>query len=105
MRKFKILFLAIIGSVLLSSCGKPSLEEDAQTAAELSNISNQRALDSDFSGAEKYYRDAQEIIDKYRNTDKFKDFFTLYNGFLEAGAYKQMESYVKEENQIEKNGF
>ena len=81
-----LLFVAL----LFSSCGKPSLEEDAQKAAGFTNISNQRASDNDYQGAEKYYKDAQEIIDKYRGGDNFRDFFSLYNGYLEAGVYQQM---------------
>lgn len=84
----------ILVATLLYSCGKHSLEDDAQRAAEFTNISNQRASDNDYQGADKYYKDAQEIIDKYRGEDNFHDFFTLYNGFLEAGVYKQMEGYI-----------
>lgn len=89
--------MILLSNVLLISCKQPTMEQDAQQAAEYSNISNQRASINDFSGAEKYYKDAQEIIDKYRNTNSFNDFFTLYNGYIEAQVYKKMEGRLLDE--------
>lgn len=89
--------MILLSSAVLVSCKQPTMEQDALKAAELSNISSQRALVNDFNGAEKYYRDAQEIIDKYRNTDSFNDFFTLYNGYIEAQVYKKMEGRLLDE--------
>lgn len=108
MKKITFILLVALCPLFFFSCKKATMEEDAKKAAELSNISNLRAIESDFGGAEKYYKDAQEIIDKYRGTEQFQEFFTLYNGFFEAGALQQAQQYIGDEpvdEEMEQNTF
>lgn len=91
--------------VFFSSCGKPSLEDDARKAAEFTNESNRRASDSDFQGASRYYNEAQEIIDRYRGEENFHEFISQYDGFLEIGIYNNLNvgdaSSTSEDNSIQ----
>lgn len=96
MGKLKFILFFILGVVMLTSCKEPSIEDDAKEAAECTRMSNQMARENDLKGAEKYYRDAQEIIEKYRTTDQFDNFFMLYNGYVEASSFSDMQEALKE---------
>lgn len=85
--KLSKLVIYVLTLLFLSSCSEPTIEEDAKTAADLVNKSNQLALDNDVSGSGKSYAEAQSIIKKYRHTKEFTKFYELYSSFLEMNAF------------------
>lgn len=97
MKFIKIIVCFISFSMLFLACSKPSMDDDARKAAELSGLSTQRAVDNDWSTSNKYYQEAQEIIDKYRDSDKFEEFYTLYNNYLELSISESMMSDQKDD--------
>jgi len=72
--------LTIILLFLCASCS--SLDSDAKRAAELNTESMDYIKKQDLQKAEELYKESQEIINQYKNTDKYKDFYTAYNKYL-----------------------
>lgn len=85
MRLLTILLSISLASILFA-CSGPSIEEDARSAADLSRISNQCAIDNDMTGAGKAYSEAQAIMEKYKNLGKFEEFYEIYNSYLQESA-------------------
>ncbi len=95
--------LLLIFLPLFSSCSEPTMEEDARTAADLSRISNQCAIENDMAGAGKAYNEVQTIMEKYKDLDKFDEFYDLYGSFLGESASiedakMQKQNDVQDEN-------
>ena len=81
-----ILLISVFFSIFLLSCSEPSIQDDAQKAAELSRLSNISAMENDLGAAGKLYNEAQEIMNKYRHNGKFDEFYQLYSSFLQESA-------------------
>lgn len=72
--------LTIILLLLCVSCS--SVDSDAKKAAELNLKSMDYIKKQDLQKAEELYKESQEIINKYKSTDKYTDFYTAYNKYL-----------------------
>lgn len=81
-----ILLISAFFSIFLLACSEPSIQDDAQKAAELSRLSNISAMENDLGAAGKLYNEAQEIMNKYRHNGKFDEFYQLYSSFLQENA-------------------
>lgn len=87
MNRFKLVLLfGIFFSLFFMACSEPSIQEDAQKAAELSRLSNVSAMENDLGAAGKLYNEAQEIMNKYRQNGKFDEFYQLYSSYLQESA-------------------
>lgn len=84
-----ILLFCIFFSVLFLACSEPSIQDDAQKAAKLSQLSNEAAMKNDLNAAGNLYNDVQTIFNKYRENGKFDEFYQLYNSFLEESAIQE----------------
>lgn len=74
----KLAFLSIILlTILLSSCS--SLESDAKEAAELNIQSLEYIKEQELEKAEEVYKEVQEIIARYKETEKYLEFYKLYS--------------------------
>ncbi|WP_108821011.1 hypothetical protein [Dysgonomonas sp. Marseille-P4361] len=74
----KLAFLTItLFTVLLSSCS--SLESDAKEAAALNIQSLEYIKEQELEKAEEVYKEAQEIIARYKETEKYLDFYKIYS--------------------------
>lgn len=82
--------------VILGGCSKPSMEQDARSAADLSRISNDCARNNDLAGAGKAYSEAQAIMEKYKDEGKFDEFYEIYNSYLQENAKKEDSQLVSE---------
>lgn len=106
MRLHRILLLFIFIS-FFCACSEPSIVDDARAAADLSRISNQCALENDMAGAGKAYSEAQVIMEKYKDLNKFDEFYQLYCSFLEDSAKtedaKMEQKYAEEDTDSKKN--
>lgn len=76
MKNMKRIALVFIQIIFLISCS--SLDGDARKAAELNNESLRYAADDKLEDSEEAYRKSQEIIDEYRDSQNFEEFFKLY---------------------------
>lgn len=70
----------IILLFLCVSCS--SVDSDAKKAAELNLKSIEYIRKQDLQEAEKLYKQSQEIINHYKNTDDSNEFYTAYNKYL-----------------------
>jgi len=78
----KLAYLLILSlSVWLNSCN--SLDSDAQEAAKLNLKSLECAKNADLQKAEELYKQSQEIIAQYKGTEKYQEFYTAYNNYME----------------------
>jgi len=86
----KIIYILFLGLYMFTflACSEPTMEEDAQRAAELTMMSNQYSGDNDMSNAGKAYAESQEIMNKYKKLDKFDEFYQIYLTFLEESSYR-----------------
>lgn len=66
--------------VLLSSCS--SLESDAKEAAELNLESLEYIKEQKLEKAEETYKEAQEIIARYKGTEKYLEFYEIYSEYM-----------------------
>lgn len=78
MKRFIIYSLFFIP--LLSSCS--SVDGDAKEAADLNRRSINHARDLELEKAEKCYKESREIVNKYKDTDRFEEFYTAYNKYM-----------------------
>ncbi|MFR9165413.1 MAG: hypothetical protein ACLVKO_03955 [Dysgonomonas sp.] len=58
------------------------MKKDAERAAELVNKSKEATLNYDLESAEKFYKEYQEIKNKYKNTDNNNEFEKTYWEYL-----------------------
>lgn len=82
---FAILFTLF--SVLLLSCSEPTMEEDAQKAADLTSQSNQYSMEDNYKDAGRAYEEVQEIMTKYKRMGKFDEFYLMYSLLLQDASY------------------
>lgn len=87
MKKSIYIISIVLSMLVVQACGEPTLEDDAQKAAELTSLSNQYTMDNDLSRAGKAYEEVQEIINKYKQQDKFDEFYQLYISILQEQSY------------------
>lgn len=88
-------FLLLATVILLSACN-PSIEDDARSAADLTRISNEYARNNDMAAAGKAYNDVQDIMNKYKELDRFDEFFGLYNSYVVQYEEASAEKYFSE---------
>jgi len=69
-------------ALLLSYVSCSSVDSDAKEAAELNLKSIEYIREQDLQEAEELYKKSQEIINRYKNTGKAKDFYTAYNKYF-----------------------
>lgn len=81
-----ILLFSIFVTMFFLACSEPTIQEDAQKAAELSRLSNISAMENDLGAAGKLYNESQTIMNKYRQNGKFEEFYQLYSGYLQESA-------------------
>lgn len=77
------------------------MEEDAQSAAELTVRSNKYSSENNMSGAGAAYTEAQEIMNKYKKDGKFEDFYQLYINYLQDESASTLGSQEPVESNIE----
>lgn len=78
----KVFWISFISlSLVLSGCSV-SMEDDAKQAAKLNKESLEAMMDNDLSKAEKKFKESEDIINKYKGTDKFDEFNALYHELL-----------------------
>lgn len=81
-----ILLFSIFFSLFFLACSEPSIQDDAHKAAELSRLSNTAAMENDLTTAGNLYSEVQAIMNKYRQSGQFEEFYQLYNSYLEENA-------------------
>ena len=69
----------LLFTVTFLSCG--GVNSDAKKAANLTNKSIEQSMDLNFEKAEKSYKKAQEIIQKYEEHKKSEKFQQLYREY------------------------
>ncbi len=69
--------------IVFASCNR--MEKDAKKAAKLTNKSIEQTHDLKLQDAEKTYRKAQEIIQKYEEKGKSDKFRPLYQRYRDEG--------------------
>ena len=79
MRKLAF-FSVVLLTILLSSCS--SVESDAKEAAELNLESLEYIKEQELEKAEEVYKEAQEIIARYKGTEKYIEFHKLYSEYM-----------------------
>lgn len=102
MRLHRIVLLLIFIPFFIS-CSEPTMEEDARAAADLSRISNQCAAENDMAGAGKAYSEVQAIMEKYKELNKFDEFYDLYGSFLGQSASIEDAKMEKQNAQHEES--
>ncbi|MFV0418789.1 MAG: hypothetical protein ACK5KT_08685 [Dysgonomonas sp.] len=80
MKKLTSLFLTLISSSLLISCS--SMDSDAKKAADLNKKSLEYVKEQNLEKAEKLYKESQEIIAKYKDTEQYKEFERVYFEYM-----------------------
>lgn len=65
---------------LFSSCS--SVDGDAKEAADLNRRSMGHARNLELKRAEELYQESREIVNKYKDTDRFEEFYTAYNKYM-----------------------
>lgn len=83
MKKIKGIFILLFFILGFVSCSERTLEEDATYAAQLTLQSDQYARDHDLSNASRLYNEVQTIINKYKELDKYDEFYLIYSNNLE----------------------
>ncbi|MDR1810708.1 MAG: hypothetical protein LBR34_09975 [Prevotella sp.] len=92
MNKLKKILALFPVAVFMLSCSEPTMEEDAQKAAYLYNLSREHSANKQFEEAAGDYMEVQKIIDKYRYTEKFQHFCDIYNLYLRNYLEEAAES-------------
>ncbi|MDR0823459.1 MAG: hypothetical protein LBN74_00060 [Prevotella sp.] len=62
-----------------------SVDGDAKKAAELNKESLEYAKKPDLHKAEELYKESREIINKYKETDKYEEFQKAYHQYMRNG--------------------
>lgn len=80
---YKGLYLTLLIFFMGSLVSCSSLDGDAEEAAHLSKESMNYARQNNLEDAGKVYEESQKIISKYKETDKFDEFYKAYLNYLE----------------------
>lgn len=87
MRKNKyILFTILASTLLLFGCS--SVDGDARKAAELNRKSIDYAQKNDLEKAEEVYKESQAIVNQYKDTEHYNEFYTAYSRYMEEVSDK-----------------
>jgi hypothetical protein len=81
---FLLPYISLI--ILFSACS--SVDSDAQKAAQLNKESIEYVKEGDLQEAERAYKEAQEILSRYKGTEKYEEFQTAYNTYRHEEASK-----------------
>lgn len=87
MKKLVYLYIILFSLIPFSSCN--SLDSDAEKAAKLNIESMEYTKKADLQRAEELYNESQRIIALYKDTDKFKEFYTAYNSYMASNTTKE----------------
>jgi len=77
----KLVFLAVV-ALMFFSAGCSSVDSDAKEAAELNNKSMEYIKNNDLLKADELYKESVKIMNKYKDTDQYKEFYAAYNKYL-----------------------
>lgn len=99
------IFSIIVGltSVIATSCSEPTMEEDAQKAAQLTALSNKYSMENDMTNAASAYTKSEKIMNKYKDLGKFEEFYSLYISSLQDQAAIIDENNVAKERENKEN--
>lgn len=78
--KKQILLYTFLLMLVFAGCS--SLEDDAKTAAHYRKESIELVRTKHLDDAKGKYDESQSIIDKYKNTDQYQEFYNIYNAYL-----------------------
>lgn len=84
MKKSAYLYSTLLLTILLGGCN--SLDSDAKKAARLNHESIEYIKAADLQKAEELYKESRNIIASYKDTDKFEEFYTAYNSYMENSS-------------------
>lgn len=73
-------FIVLLLCILLSACS--SVDSDAKKAAALNRESMEYIKEGDLSEAERAYKESQEIVSRYKGTEKYEEFYAAYNSYM-----------------------
>ncbi len=83
MKKRTLLYIFLL---MLIFAGCSSLEDDAKKAADYRKESIELVRAKQLDEAKEKYDKSQSIIDEYRNTDRYQEFYNVYNACLQDEA-------------------
>jgi outer membrane protein assembly factor BamD (BamD/ComL family) len=75
---FLLTFIFLV--ILFTACS--SVDSDARKAAQLNKESIEYVKEGDLEEAERAYKEAQEILSRYKGTEKYDEFQTAYNTYM-----------------------
>jgi hypothetical protein len=82
----QIVLSVFIVVVVFASCS--SADSDAEKAANLNRKSMEYAKELKLEEAEKLYKESREIIARYKDMEKFVEFYTAYNKYMATTVEK-----------------
>lgn len=85
MKRLAYFLMVMVFLILPASCS--SVESDAKKAANLTKESIDYARAKELQKAEKVYKKSQEIIARYKGTEKYEEFYTAYSKYLSNEKY------------------
>ncbi|GAB6119484.1 outer membrane protein assembly factor BamD [Dysgonomonas termitidis] len=77
---FLLTFISFI--ILFTACS--SVDSDAKKAAQLNKESIGYVKEGDLEEAERAYKEAQEILSRYKGTEKYEEFQSAYNTYMQG---------------------
>ena len=78
----KLISLSVVAWMLLLFISCASVDRDAREAARLNKESMEYAKEGDLEEAERAYKDAQQIISDYKDTEYNEEFHAAYNKYM-----------------------
>lgn len=83
MKKWTLPYILLL-LLVFASCSSP--EDDAKKAAKYKKESIELVRANRLDDAKEKYDKAQAIIDQYKNTDQYQEFYNTYNAYLHDKA-------------------
>ncbi len=81
MKNIILTILVVCASLFLHACSS-TIERDARRAAEANILSMKHTENYEMEDAEKAYKEVIAVLDKYKNTEDYKEFHTLYIRYI-----------------------
>lgn len=75
---FLLTFIPLV--ILFTACS--SVDSDARKAAQLNKESIEYVKEGDLEEAERTYKESQEILSRYKGTEKYDEFQSAYNTYM-----------------------
>ncbi|HMM04293.1 hypothetical protein [Dysgonomonas sp.] len=82
----KLAFLLTFISLAILFIACSSVDSDARKAAQLNKESIEYVKEGDLQEAERAYKEAQEILSRYKGTEKYDEFQVAYNNYMHGEA-------------------